>query len=288
MLARRLHAGSSPHRENAYHSLLDWKHGKLVTAPAPYPIGRWSTWAGIALIGCGLLHGLAGLLHAEGWEGPLSYRKPLLFGVSFGVTLLSLGWLAPKLPRRPWDSWLELGWVSTLTAEVLLVSLQYWRGQPSHFNSAGALNVAIESTMTLLVSVATALLTWVTVRSLGRLQAPPDMRLAIRAGLVFLWLSCLVGFAISFLGHQQLAIGLDPEVFGTAGVLKFPHGVAIHALQVLPLLAFTAERVGLPPLRRWWFVAAGVGLHGFLLIYSIVQTATGRPRWGGWENLWSG
>jgi hypothetical protein len=30
------------------------------------------------------------------WEGPVSWRKPMSFGLSFGVTLATIGWVAWK------------------------------------------------------------------------------------------------------------------------------------------------------------------------------------------------
>jgi hypothetical protein len=69
--------------------------------------------AGVLLLASGLVHTVVFLLDGGGWDGPLSWRKPILFGFSFGVTVLSLGWVLSFLPRRRWLGWLlagPLGW----------------------------------------------------------------------------------------------------------------------------------------------------------------------------------
>jgi hypothetical protein len=63
------------------------------------------------LVGAGLI--LVGLAHAGIWAvtggsatGALSWRKPTTFGISFGLTTLTLGWVAGYLPVRRAVGWL--------------------------------------------------------------------------------------------------------------------------------------------------------------------------------------
>jgi hypothetical protein len=65
--------------------------------------------AGVLLLASGLVHTVVFLLDGGGWDGPLSWRKPILFGFSFGITVLSLGWILSFLPRRPRLGWLLAG-----------------------------------------------------------------------------------------------------------------------------------------------------------------------------------
>jgi hypothetical protein len=65
--------------------------------------------AGVLLLASGLFHTLVFLVDGGGWDGPLSWRKPILFGFSFGITVLSLGWVLSFLPRRPRLGWLLAG-----------------------------------------------------------------------------------------------------------------------------------------------------------------------------------
>ena len=51
---------------------------------------------GAALIISGLFH--LGVFAVRGgpWQGPVSWRKPATFGLSFGISLISVTWVASK------------------------------------------------------------------------------------------------------------------------------------------------------------------------------------------------
>lgn len=234
---------------------------------------------GAVLVASGILH--AGLWAVLGgpWEGPVTWRKPILFGISGGLTCLSLGWVFVRLPRRRGDLLLANLTAAALAVEVLLIDLQCWRGVASHFNRTTPLDGFLYDLMGGLILFVTLVTADLTLRSLGRqLPLPADMALALRAGLVFLLVSCLLGIAVGLHGERQLAAGLEPERYGTAGVPKFPHGMVIHAIQWLPLVAWVAGRAGLDAGRRRALVAlATVGTAG-LLVYAVLQTIAGRVR----------
>lgn len=49
---------------------------------------------------CGALLALSGVVHlgvylVDGgpWGGPISWRKPVVFGLSFGIAIVTLGWI---------------------------------------------------------------------------------------------------------------------------------------------------------------------------------------------------
>jgi hypothetical protein len=71
---------------------------------------------------------------------------------------------------------------------------------------------------------------------------------------------------------------MEPTTYGKAGVVKFPHGVAIHAIQLLPAVCWWLTRIGVSLPQRI-VVLRGLNLSvGLLLAYSIVQTLQGRSR----------
>jgi hypothetical protein len=87
--------------------------------------------AGVLLLASGLVHSVVFLVDGGGWDGPLSWRKPILFGFSFGSTVLSLGWVLSFLPRRRPLGWLLAGPLGVASvAEVVLITMQRW---PSFF-----------------------------------------------------------------------------------------------------------------------------------------------------------
>lgn len=231
------------------------------------------------LIASGLAHVVVWGIGGGSWEGPVSWRKPILFGLSAGLTSVSLGWIWSTLPPRRWDRPLATITAWSLVIEVALIDLQAWRGVASHFNRATRFDSLLYDAMGVLILLVTVVSIDLTIR---RYRAPSglpaDMLSAARAGLVLLVVSCALGIWASVHGDLRMARGLAPEVYGAAGVPKFAHGAVIHALQWLPLVAWSAGRAGLPLPWRRRVVAAAVAGSVLLLTYSVVQTFAGRAR----------
>ncbi len=240
---------------------------------------RWLVRVGLALVASGILHAGLWAVLGGGWEGPVTWRKPILFGISGGLTCLSLGWVFARLPRRWGDLGLANLTAAALAIEVALIDLQRWRGVASHFNRATTLDGFLYDLMGGLILFVTLVAADLTVRSLRQpLALPADMALALRAGLVFLLVSCLLGIAVGLHGERQLAAGLEPERYAAAGVPKFPHGMVIHAIQWLPLVAWATAQAGIDAGRRRALIwLATLGTAG-LLGYAILQTLAGRSR----------
>ena len=243
------------------------------------PRARLLALLGALLFASGLAHVVVWGIDGGAWEGPVTWRKPILFGISAGLTSLSLGWVWSKLPPRRWDGVLAAFTAWSLVVEVGLIDLQCWRGVASHFNRATPFDSFLYDAMGVLIFLVTLVVVDLTVR-LFRTPAdlPPDMLAAARAGLVLLIVSCGLGIWVSVHGDLQMARGLSPEVVGAAGVPKFPHGAVIHALQWLPLLAWAARSAGL---SLWWrqrLVSAAIAGSVLVLAYASVQTLTGRGR----------
>ena len=234
--------------------------------------------SGLLLALSGVAHFVIWLFAGGDWEGPVSWRKPILFGVSTGVTVLSVAWLYPKLRPRRWDAVLCGLFGFAMVAEVALITIQQWRGLPSHFNYTTTLDAFIESAMTYCIVIVTLVLTEFTRRCFCNLNAPDDLKLAIRGGMAFLILSCLIGFLILFYGNAQVSINADPTAVGRAGVAKFPHGVAIHAIQFFPLVCVCLRKISISSRRRVRYMRFCIASTGTFLIFSVHQTLNGRDR----------
>jgi hypothetical protein len=90
---------------------------------------------GALLVAVGLAH--AGLWAVAGGSatGAVSWRKPTTFGVSFGLTTVTLGWVGGSLPVRRTVGWVVAGLLGAATTyEVAWVTVQHARGVPAHFN----------------------------------------------------------------------------------------------------------------------------------------------------------
>ena len=237
------------------------------------------------LAATGFLLLVGGIFHVGVWlylggplEGPISWRKPILFCFASGVTSISLAWLAGKLQVTRWDNWLALIFSLALLAEVGLICLQQWRGVPSHFNRSTSFDANVLAWIKGLVLVVTLVIAVMTVRSFGAIQMTRHVALAARSGMALLLISCLLGFAAELHGERQLVLGKPPGNYGDAGVMKFAHGMPMHAIQVLPLLAFGLSLARLDEDQRCKSVlSACIGFWG-LTIYAAIQTFSGRPR----------
>ena len=255
-------------------------HEKKVDLPAnpSSKCQRLLAVSGSLLVLLGLCHLIVYLVLGGLWEGAVSWRKPILFGLSTGATVLSIAWLYPKLKPWKWDTLLCGLFGAAMVGEVSLISIQQWRGVASHFNRTTEMDSLIESWMTYLIIFATLVLVEFTRRCFGKMDAQDDLKLAIRGGMTLLIISCLIGFAILFYGHSQVANNADPSTFGKAGVTKFPHGVAIHAIQFFPIACWLMCKLGLGIERRFQLTACLVASTSVFLLYSLVQTLSGRGR----------
>ena len=235
-------------------------------------------WSGILLIASGLIHIPIWLADGGSWQGSISWRKPILFGISTGMTLWSLGWLEKNLLRRGFDR--TIGWIVSvsLVLEVALITLQRWRGAASHFNHATTFDEVIDFAMLSLIIIAFLGIFYFAVRSFGQLTLDADYRSALRSGMGFLIVSCLIGFVISIYGYERLAEGLSPEKVGKEGVPKFPHGIAIHALQLLPLAVLVMRRTASSLQQRVSVVRWLTASFALQIVFASYQTSNGYAR----------
>jgi hypothetical protein len=243
------------------------------------PWQRLGYLVGAALILVGLAHLLAWLFVGGAWAGPVSFRKPTTFGISFGLTTVTMAWVAGQLRISDRTGWLLMvPLVLADTSEVVWVSVQRWRGVAAHFNDDTALDNLLFVVMGgVAVGVAATVILVVAVLSFTHMRAAPSMALAIRAGLLILLVAQVVGgWMIQHglgLADQGATDGLT--TFGAAGVMKVPHAVAIHGIQVLPALAWLLSFAALPEQRRVGLVRVAVGGYVALVVVSMLQTASG-------------
>jgi hypothetical protein len=252
--------------------------------------GLWAAARGYQrlayLVGAGLI--LVGLAHAGLWAlasgsatGALSWRKPTTFGISFGLTALTLGWVGSWLPVRRVIGWIAAGLLCAATTyEVAWVVVQHARGVPAHFNDTTPLDERLFIAGAVMVAIAIGVIAAMTLAAFLRTTAPAPMALAIRAGLVGLLAAQVSG--VWMLGHGLALLDADADpttqsmgTYGAAGSLKFVHAVPMHAIQVLAVLAWLLSRSGLPQRRQTQLVALAVVGYGGLVGVALGRTASG-------------
>src|SRR5438067_4786111 len=235
-----------------------WTHGRRVERVA-YVVAA-------VLFTSGVVH--LGVLVASGttWEGPLSYRKAMTFGLSFGLTVATLTWTTSFLRMRPATRDVLLGAFTVVSVvEVALVTMQVWRGVPSHFNFETGFDTMVSMTLALGGAVIVLTVLGFTVTALRTTSGlSPSMLLALRFGLVVLMGALAVG-AVMIADGVTLARGGNPQLaYTTAGGLKPVHAVAMHAILVLPALAWLLRFTSWPESRRMRTIWAAIA--GYVLL----------------------
>jgi len=232
---------------------------------------------GLVLFVSGLVH--VGILLVTGWTwiGPVSLRKAATFGLSFGLTLPSVAWATSylRLPARG----LVLGvFIATCVVETVLISMQAWRGVPSHFNFATPVDTAVSTTLALgggvivLVGVVCTLAAFAGAGGLA-----PSMALAVRTGLVVLLVAFATGAVMVARGVVEARGGQAQLAYDTAGSLKPLHAVAMHVVLVLPALAWLLAHTSWPEARRLRLVWVAVVADAVLTAVVGYEAFAGIP-----------
>jgi hypothetical protein len=110
------------------------------------------------------------------------------------------------------------------------------------------------------------------------------LALAIRLGMVLLLAGQLTGALIILFGTPQVLMGTaqvaghitrEPNIYGVSGVMKVPHALTLHSIQVLGVLAWVLLFTRWKERVRVTIVSIGaIGLVG-LVLAMLVQTYSG-------------
>lgn len=190
-------------------------------------------------------------------EGQAAWVKPAKFALSFVVFFGTLALVEVRLSPA-WRESALLRVVAGVTAAAMIgemawMTLMAAQGQGSHFNFATPFHEMMYSLMGLgafLLVLGVAVVGVVVLRDGGaRLTAP--MRVAVGWGFVLTFvLTLITAFTMGSLGRH---VGLHPDggavipLFGWSAVvgdLRPAHFLALHAMQVLPLVAWALRGRG--------------------------------------------
>lgn len=246
------------------------------TAPTPSGIitlySRWSDLRRVeqvsylvatVLVGSGLFHLGVFAIVGGPWDGPVSWRKPATFGLSFGLTLAAICWVSSCLTFSPRaGAWVLGVFAADCVLEVSGITLQAWRRVPSHFNNETPFDTVVAMSLAVGGAVLIATLGTLAVIALRRpVQASKEMQFALRAGLVLLMIGLATGVAMIVSGTTLIKTGHRQSAYNTAGSLKWAHGVTLHAILVLPSLALGLVSLGWTEHRRAGAVVAATGVY---------------------------
>ena len=169
---------------------------------------------GALLIADGLAHVVILIATGSSWQGPVSLRKPATFGLSFGLTVITVVGVAAFLDLGTRARMvLAAAFTATSVLETALISMQAWRGVPSHFNVSTPFDAWVTRGLAGAGIALIAMVVFLTVASFrGDPRMPASMRMPIQAGLVALSAAMAVGgvmigrgMSLVFSGHAATA-----------------------------------------------------------------------------------
>lgn len=249
------------------------------------PAQRFAFLLGSAQILSGVVHFSLLFLTGSTWQGAVSFRKPASFGLSFGLTTITFGVVMGLVRTQTWLKWILLGTFSlAMVAEVFLVTLQFWRGVPSHFNVATSFDANIFVIMGLTILLVILLIVGMTIVTFTRMKSTPVMRLGVKTGLILFLISSATGVFMINHGNDLVLAGGEfsraavdrGPIIGEHGNLKLPHAMTLHGIQILPLLAWLLGRASLSQTWQLGMIRAGIVVYLLATLFVFLQTFQGR------------
>jgi hypothetical protein len=198
-----------------------------------------------------LIGTLAGLLTDDRIVmGVNAWLEPTKFMLSIAIFLWTIAWFSKYLRKPRWLlTTVSIVLSVTMIVESACILLQAARGITSHYDVATDFDTAIFQTMRIMIGI-----DMVVVVVILFMLSKPGVRLhpgylwAIRAGIVIFLAGGLIGGVMLGNGAHTFGApdggpGLPLLNWSTVdGDLRIAHGLALHALQILPLIGFGLSR----------------------------------------------
>ncbi len=243
----------------------------LALRNAPLYYFGWVCLAGA--LGCALLTQLS----RRQVMGVNAWVKPFKFFASIALFVWTMGWYLGYLGPRPAVAAYTWVVVGALAFELLCIAGQAARGQRSHFNVDSAFGTALSVAMGVAIVVMTL---WTAYIGLVFGQTPlpglpPAYAWAIRLSIgLFVVFALQGGLMVSRQAHTVGSPDGGPglPVLGWStrhGDLRVAHFIGMHALQVLPLLAWYGR-------LSVWGTGLVALLYGGLAVAVLVWALQGR------------
>ncbi|MFJ4843777.1 MULTISPECIES: hypothetical protein [unclassified Streptomyces] len=250
--------------------------GARTASRALLPAERVAYATGALLVLSGLFHLAVQAVDGGPWNGPVSWRKPFTFGVSFGLTLIAVAWVTSYLrtgERR--RAVLLAVFTADCVVEVAGITLQAWRRVPSHLDMETGFDTAVSMTLAVGGGVLVVVLGAFAVTAFRRRpDGPAGMALALRAGFAILLVGLASGAAMIARGVYLTRTGHQEAAYHSTAALKPLHAVSLHAVLVLPALARLLSRTGWSEAARTRLVLLATAVYGAAVVCAGVLAIT--------------
>lgn len=209
--------------------------------------------------------------------GISAWIKPAKFSLSTWLYAWAMAWYCQYLLQFNigFFSW---SIVVLLGLEILYIAFQAARGQLSHFNLSTPMYSALYSMMAIAATLVTIYTAYVAIQFTNGNHIPlPDyyvqgIQYALWLFVVFAFEGFVMGSRLTHtIGGEMGGKGLPILNWSTQlGDPRVAHFIGMHALQVLPLLAFYV-------LKDTRLTLASAILYGLLAVFTLVQALQGKP-----------
>jgi hypothetical protein len=231
--------------------------------------------------------------------GAPTWLKPAKFAISSAIYAFTLAWIFTSLPDWPRLT-RRVGWITAvvLVLEVGLIDVQAARGVTSHFNAGTVLDAALFSTMGVAIVILWGAAIAVTVALFRQPFADSAFGWALRIGMLLTVIGQATGGLMTAPTRAQLdaarSTGLKVSGAHTVGApdggpglpltgwsrehgdLRVPHFIGMHAVQILPALAWLLTPIASMSTRRRIVIAGGIA-YAALFAVLLIQAMNGHP-----------
>ena len=210
-------------------------------------------------------------------SGVNAWYKPIKFALSIGIFCWTMGWYTGYLHSFSQISYYNRAMIILLGFELFYITLQAARGQLSHYNVSSSVYASLTAAMALAAIAATLYTGYI-----GMLSCTGDFPLlpgyylwAIRMGI---FLFVIFAFEDALMGaNGSHTVGGSGEGDGLPLLnwshkyrdLRIAHFVGMHALQVLPLMAYYL-------VKDVRLVIISGFIYGALALYILIQALNGK------------
>lgn len=206
-----------------------------------------------------------------------AWYKPFKFAFSTFLYAWAMAWYCHYLPKFNID---VFNWavIILLGFEIIYIAIQASKGQLSHFNVSTPLYAALFSMMAIAATLVTLYTAYIGILFFTKSfpELPNYYLWAIRWSIFIFVIFSFQGFLMG--GRLSHTVGLvndnsDLFIVGWSklvGDLRVAHFIGMHALQVLPVLAYYVLKD-----TKLTFVVSI--LYGLLAVFTLVQALQGKP-----------
>lgn len=209
-------------------------------------------------------------------NGVNAWYKPIKFALSIFFYVWTMGWFVYYLPGFNQGAY-NISCIALLGFEIVYITLQAGRGQQSHYNASSKFYALMFTLMGIAASAVTVYTAYIGVFFFydNVADLPLHYLWSIRLGIIVF---VVFAFEGAFMRKRHTIGGPDGEPGGLPflnwskkfGDGRVAHFIGMHALQVLPLLAFyVLKNTGLTILMA--------ALYALLAVFTLVQALKGKP-----------